>query len=95
MKPDESSIEFDMFEDVRRALTRILREEGRDEVEAERIAFYVVQGIREVPKLLTALARTSTPAAKIHEILGAVLDNASALEKARALLLGLDDKIVH
>lgn len=96
MKSEESSIEFDMFEDARLRLTRILTAQGRETVEAERIAFYIVQGIREVPKLLASLARTGTPDAKIQEMLSVVLDNASSLEKARALLLNPnDDKVVH
>ena len=93
--PDESSLEFDMFEDMRRALTRILAAEGRDPVEAERIAFYVVQGVREVPKLLTALARHSAPDAQVRALLNDVLNNVPSLERARAILLGPDDKVLQ
>ena len=95
MKSDESSIEFDMFEDVRLKLTHILGLEGRDPVEAERIAFYVVQGVREVPKLLAVLARDDAPAERVRELLAAVLENSSQLDRARAILEGQNDPIVH
>lgn len=89
---DDTSLEFDMFEDARQRLVAVLIGEGRDRLEAEKIALYVVQGLRDMPKLITMLseARSHSPA-KIIEALNSVLDNASALEKARALLLGLDD----
>jgi hypothetical protein len=93
--PDESSLEFDMFEDMRRTLTRILAAEGRDPVEAERIAFYVVQGVREVPKLLTALARHNAPDKQVRALLGDVLNNVPSLERARAMLLDPDAPVVH
>lgn len=93
--PDESSLEFDMFEDMRRTLSRLLAAEGRDPVEAERIAFYVVQGVREVPRLLTALARRSAPDAQVRALLNDVLNNVPSLERARAMLLGPDDHVVH
>ena len=92
---DESSLEFDMFEEVRRNLTRLLVAEGRDLIEAERVALYVVQGIREVPRLLTTVARSGPPGAAVRKALDAVLDNAYALEKARSILSGPDDRIVH
>ncbi|MCA1594528.1 MAG: hypothetical protein LC754_18250 [Acidobacteria bacterium] len=89
-------MEFDLFEDVRLSLTRILVKDGRDPVEAERVALYVVQGIRDVPKLLTALANASTKDdADVHKLLHVVLDNAASLEKARAILLGLDNPPLH
>ena len=92
---DDPSIEFDMFEDVRRNLVEVLTSKGHDRIEAERISLYVVQGVREVPKLLTTLARGKTSEAGILDLLRKVLDNATALSKARAILLGLDDQIVH
>jgi len=91
----ESSLEFDLFEDMRRKLTRLLTEEGRDVVEAERIALYVVQGVREVPKLLNALAGSSATDGEIRSLLDLALDNASSLDKARALLAGTDEQPVH
>ena len=92
---DDSSIEFDMFEDVRRNLVEALTNKGHDRIEAERISLYVVQGVREVPKLLTTLARGKASESGILDLLNKVLDNAAALGKARAILLGLDDQIVH
>ncbi|HEV3470877.1 MAG TPA: hypothetical protein VG148_16255 [Pyrinomonadaceae bacterium] len=92
----ESSLEFDLFEDMRRKLTRLLVEEGREEVEAERIALYVMQGVREVPKLLNALAGSHIPAAEIRDLLDLVLYHGSSLDKARALLAGEGhDQPVH
>jgi hypothetical protein len=91
----ESSLEFDLFEDMRRKLTRLLVEEGRDVVEAERVALYVVQGVREVPKLLNALAGSNATDKEIRALLLLVLDNASSLDKARALLAGTDEQPVH
>ncbi len=92
---DDSSIEFDMFEDARRNLVRVLVKQGHTEIEAERVSLYVVQGIREVPKLLTTLARGSASETATLSLLNKVLDNGAALGKARAILLGLDDQIVH
>ncbi len=91
----ESSLEFDLFEDMRRKLTHLLVEEGRDEVEAERIALYVMQGVREVPKLLNALAGGHTTAREIRRLLDLVLDQGASLDKARALLEGEGEQPVH
>ena len=96
MSSDESSLEFDMFEDMRRTLARILaEEEGRDPIEAERISLYVMQGLREVPKLLQALGRSKKPASETLALLREVLENSASLDKARAMLLGPEDKVVH
>jgi hypothetical protein len=91
----ESSLEFDLFEDMRRKLTRLLVEEGRDAVEAERIALYVMQGVREVPKLLNALAGSHTADKEVRKLLDLVLDHGASLDKARALLLGEGEQPVH
>jgi hypothetical protein len=89
---DDSSIEFDMFEDIRRNLVRVLMRAGHEQLAAEKIALYVVQGVRDVPKLLATLAEPSSHTqAENLNALNATLNNASALEKARALLLGLDN----
>lgn len=92
---DESSLEFDMFEDVRRTLTEVLVAQGRELIEAERVALYVVQGIRDVPKFLTVITRGDQSGENVRKALDAVLENASALERARAILSGQDDQIVH
>jgi hypothetical protein len=88
----ESSLEYDLFENMRRRLARVLAVEGREEIEAERIALYVMQGLREVPKLLNALASRNTPDGEARDLLNVVLDNVASLERARSLLLGLDDE---
>lgn len=95
MSSDESSLEFDMFEDMRRTLARILIEEGRDPIEAERISFYVMQGLREVPKLMQALGRSKKPASETLALLREVLENAPSLDKARAMLSDPEDKVLH
>ena len=94
---EDTSIEFDMFEDVRRNLVEALAGEGCDTLDAQRIALYVVQGVREVPKFLSALARGGEPNSRrlILDSLQTVLDNALALTKARSLLYGPEDKVVH
>jgi hypothetical protein len=73
----------------------VLAEEGRDEVEAERIALYVMQGVREVPKLLNALAGSQTTAREIRLLLDVVLEHGASLDKARALLRGEGEQPVH
>ncbi len=84
----DSSLEFDLFESMRRRLARVLAASGRDELTAERAALYVMQGVREVPGLLNALASGETSEEETLAILDAVLDNAASLERARSLLSG-------
>lgn len=91
MSFSESSLEYDLFENMRRRLARLLAAEGLEEIEAERIAIYVMQGVREVPKLLNILASKNTSDAEARDILNLVLDGAASLERARALLLGIDE----
>ena len=92
----ESSMEFDLFEDMRRQLTQALVRGGRDQIEAERIALYVMQGVREVPALLNALASDHTTESETRRLLEIVLNNAASLDKARALLLARGgDEPVH
>lgn len=90
MSSNDSSLEFDLFESMRLRLARIIASGGREEIEAERIALYIMQGVREVPHLLNALASGNTPAVEIRDLLKLVLDNADSLERARALLAGQD-----
>jgi hypothetical protein len=93
---DDNSLEFDMFEDMRRRLVEVLVSEGRERLDAEKIALYIVQGMREMPKFVKMLSESrSHPRAKILSTLRLVLENASALEKARILLLGLDEADVN
>ena len=95
MNFNESSMEFDLFEDMRRKLTRALVGGGRDEIEAERISLYVMQGVREVPALLNALASDRTNEAEMRRLLEIVLENAASLDRARALLIARGDEPVH
>ena len=90
---EDNSLEFDMFEDMRRRLVEVLVSEGRERLDAEKVALYVVQGLREMPKLLKMLSESrSHPRAEILASLKLMLENAAALEKARELLLSLDAK---
>ncbi len=92
---EDNSLEFDMFEDVRRRLVEFYQAEGRDRLEAEKIALYLVQGIRDTPKLIATLAEAeSHTRQEINDCITSVLENASALEKARAVLQDFDDEKV-
>lgn len=84
----DTSLEFDLFESMRRRLAHVLVKGVRDEIRAERIALYVMQGVREVPDLLNALASGGTSEEETLAVLDTVLGNAAALERARALLAG-------
>ena len=88
---EDNSLEFDMFEDMRRRLVEVLVSEGRERLDAEKVALYVVQGMREMPKLVKILSESrSHPRAEIMSTLKLVLENATALEKARELLLEIE-----
>jgi hypothetical protein len=88
---EDNSLEFDMFEDVRRRLVEFYQREGRERLEAEKIALYLIQGIRETPKLIAMMAESdSHTSQEINACITSVLDNSAALQKARAVLLGLD-----
>ena len=91
--PTDPSLEFDTFEYMRSKLTDAFVEEGHAPLEAARIALYVVQGVRNVPKLLRVFTIEKPPTLdEISDALGPVLDEAHALEKARRLLLHLDEE---
>ncbi len=88
---EDNSLEFDMFEDVRRRLVQFYQAEGRERLEAEKIALYLVQGMRDIPKLIAMIAEADSHTHKeISDAINAVLDDETALEKARAVLLGLE-----
>ena len=91
----ETSLEYDLFEEMRRNLSRLLAEGGRDPVDAERISLYVMQGVREVPRLLNALASGNAPDEETRELLGVVLEAAASLDRARAMLASQDGAPVH
>jgi len=96
MGTDDSSMEFDLFEDARRTLAEFFMSEGRAPIEAERIASYIIQGVRGVPKLLTALNDVELQdREQVRSALSSVLDNASAFGKAKSTILGIDDGSVH
>ena len=78
-----------MFEDIRRKLVEVFVREGRTRLEAEKIALYVIQGVRDVPKLLTILTEEEADARILHALYS-FLEDATALDKARKILLGLD-----
>jgi hypothetical protein len=86
---DDTSLEFDMFEDIRRKLAEVFIRAGHERLEAEKIALYFVQGVRDVPKLLTVLTEEESDAEILHAVHN-FLEEASALDKAREILLGLD-----
>ena len=94
-RKDDPSLEFDMFEEARLRLARLFEEQGHDVLEAERAALYVVQGVREVPRLIAALTHGERPDDNTLTTLDKVFDNAAYLVKARAVLSGLEDKTVH
>ena len=84
-----------MFEEARHRLAETFVREGHAPLRAEKIALYIVQGIREMPKLLTAISAGETELHRSQQILDTVrgvLDNAASLDKARKMLLGLDVK---
>jgi hypothetical protein len=82
----DSSLEFDLYESMRLKLARLLSKSVGDEVRAGRVALYVMQGVREVPGLLNALASGETSEAETLALLDSVLSGAATLERARALL---------
>jgi uncharacterized protein (DUF2236 family) len=90
--PTVPSIEFDVLEVVRIRLVEALTASGYELIEAERVALYVVGVARPVSKLLKVTTR-SQPAAheEVREVLERLLDEAPALEKARRIMLRLDE----
>lgn len=85
---EDNSLEFDMFEDARRRLVEVLVSEGRERLDAEKMALYVVQGLREMPRFIKMLSESrSHPRTEILSSLKLLLLNAGALEKAREMLL--------
>lgn len=90
--PTDPSIEFDVFEAVRVRLVEALTAGGYELIEAERVALYVVEGARPVSKLLK-VTTGSRPAAheEVREALARLLDETPALEKARRIMLRLEE----
>lgn len=91
--PTDPSLEFDTFEYMRQRLTDAFVEGGHDALEAAKIALYVVEGVHHVPKLLRIFTVEKSPTLdEVLDALGPVLDEAPVLEKAKQLLLHLDDE---
>jgi uncharacterized protein (DUF2236 family) len=90
--PTDPSIEFDVFEVMRVRLVEALTASGHELIEAERVALYVVGAARPVSKLLKLTTR-SQPAAheEVREVLARLLDEVPALEKARRIMLRLEE----
>lgn len=90
--PTDPSLEFDTFEYMRSKLTDVFVSGGHGPLEAAQIALYVVQGVRNVPKLLRIFTIEQSPShEEILDALGSVLDEAPALSKAKRMLLHLDE----
>jgi hypothetical protein len=80
--PTDPSLEFDTFEYMRSRLTDAFVEGGHAPIEDAKIALYVVQSVRHVPKLLRLFTVEKTPTLdEILDALGPVLDEAPTLEK--------------
>jgi hypothetical protein len=87
----DTSLEFDRFESMRRKLARAIVAGGRDEISAERVSLYVMQGVHEVPALLNTLASDSASDAETRALLDVVLEGAASLARASLLLADEDD----
>lgn len=86
------SLEFDRFEDIRRGLADALVADGHELLEAEKIALYVVEGMRDSSKLMTMLANVNAyTREEIIFTLHKLLDHAQAFDKARSLLSEEDE----
>jgi hypothetical protein len=84
----DPSLEFDVFELARQRLVEVFTAGGRERLEAEKIALYIVEGLQHVPKLLNVLTRIKQPEeAEILDALGPVLNEVGALDKAKQMLL--------
>ncbi len=90
-KDSTGSLEFNRFEDVRRVLVDALIEEGFEELKAEKVALYVVEGMRDVSRLITQVAHSDeSESRKILSALRNMLESTKAFDKARAIMLSFD-----
>jgi hypothetical protein len=90
--PTDPSLEFDLFEVVRLRLAEALTRRDYDQLEAERIALYVVKGVRPVSQFLKVLTGDKAPGDdEIMDALTRTLDEAPALVRATRLLLRAGD----
>lgn len=89
---EDNSMEFDMFEDVRRTLVTVFERDGHERLVAEKLALYLVQGMRDVPKLITMLVEDgSHTQEQLIKSIRDVMNNALAFEKARKLLSKVEE----
>lgn len=89
--PTDPSLEFDLFEVVRLRLAEALTRRAYDPLESERIALYVVQGVRPISQFLKVLTRERTPGGdEIMDALTRMLDEAPTFARATRLLLRAD-----
>lgn len=92
MPTRDNSLEFDMYEEIRRKLSQHLIGQGKSMIDAERIALYTVQGIQAMPKLLTVLSQTSVHQdVQISRALRDTLEGALPLTKARAIFMSEEE----
>src|SRR3712207_9471426 len=90
---EDTSLEFDTFENIRRKLIEVFVCEGYARIDAERIALYVAQDVRDVHKLLKVLAHAdSHTQAEIIEAVRTVVDDSVVLDKAKGVLIGIDQE---
>lgn len=86
--PTDPSLEFDLFEVIRLRLAEALARRGYDTLEAERIALYVVKGVRPVSQFLKVMTRVESPGDdEIVSALTKTLDESPAFGRAMRLLL--------
>lgn len=89
--PTDPSLEFDLFEVVRLRLAEALTRRDYDPLEAERIALYVVKGVRPVSQFLKVLTTEKAPGDdEIMDALTRTLDEAPTFARATRLLLRAD-----
>jgi hypothetical protein len=91
--PTDPSLEFDVFETVRRRVADALMRRGYEEVEAERAALYLVEVSRPVSHFLKVLTRDDRPGdEEVVDSVGRVVDALPAMEKAQQVLLRVEPR---
>lgn len=89
--PTDPSLEFDLFETVRRRVAEALTRRGYEAVEAERAALYLVEVSRPVANFLKVLTRDGRPEdEEVVNVLAKVIDALPAMVKAQQVLLKVD-----
>lgn len=91
--PTDPSLEFDLFETVRRRVVNALLRRGYEQVEAERAALYLVEVSRPIAHFMKVLTRDSrVEDEEIVNMLAKVIDALPAMVKAQQVLLKVDSK---